>query len=339
MPSLWHTLPTLLLLPTAISAVTFDCNHVRIDKQSFDLSALGGPKTVHHLQYLQPSISNTTFTLDICSPLKRTKDVPKSDECSSGTRVCGIERIYNEADNSSTIERVISVAGEYATRNGRSMDPEVTRLKGSASHADSDQEGLRVELHGGKWPETRDGSLQKAIIEFRCDKDLTGNEGFEEEDKVLDVNSYGQMARRASDDEDDDGPSLPDLDKGKSLQFNSYKPDTDDIGVLRLTWKTKFACEGVANDPKGDGKKNKSPNSHWGIFTWFIIILFLLVATYIIFGSWLNYNRYGARGWDLLPHGDAIRDVPYVAKEWVGGCIDRVKGGGGGGERGGYSAV
>lgn len=63
---------------------------------------------------------------------------------------------------------------------------------------------------------------------------------------------------------------------------------------------------------------------------------FLSIATYLIFGSWLNYNRYGARGWDLLPHGDTIRDVPYLVKDWSRRVFNTVQDSG---SRGGYSAV
>ena len=63
---------------------------------------------------------------------------------------------------------------------------------------------------------------------------------------------------------------------------------------------------------------------------------FLGTAAYLIFGSWLNYNRYGARGWDLLPHGDTIRDVPYLMKDWLRRVLNTVQGAG---SRGGYSAV
>jgi hypothetical protein len=55
-----------------------------------------------------------------------------------------------------------------------------------------------------------------------------------------------------------------------------------------------------------------------------------------VFGSWLNYNRYGARGWDLLPHGDTIRDVPYIAKDFGRKIFQTVQGSG---SRGGYAAV
>lgn len=64
--------------------------------------------------------------------------------------------------------------------------------------------------------------------------------------------------------------------------------------------------------------------------------LFLATAAYLIFGSWLNYNRYGARGWDLLPHGDTIRDIPYILKDCARRVKDTVQGPG---SRGGYSAV
>lgn len=70
--------------------------------------------------------------------------------------------------------------------------------------------------------------------------------------------------------------------------------------------------------------------------------VFLSISAYLIFGAWLNYTRHGARGWDLLPHGDAVRDVPYLLKDWarrVFGGRSVGLGGGEGGIRGGYAAV
>lgn len=88
-------LPVLLTLgPALVSAVTLDCKHLRVDGQSFDLSELGGPHAVHQIESEPPSISNMTFTIDVCDTLKRTKGVPKEDECLSGTRgECRILRI------------------------------------------------------------------------------------------------------------------------------------------------------------------------------------------------------------------------------------------------------
>ncbi|WPH03563.1 Hypothetical protein R9X50_00644400 [Acrodontium crateriforme] len=330
-----------LLLPTAIQAVTFDCNHVEIDRQKFNLSPLSGPKAVHWQVASPPSITNTTFTLDICKPLKKDSNIANEEQCPSGTRVCAIERDYamavkDDGKNDGTVHKVIPIAGEFATSHGRSLDPKVTRLKDGSSNEDAEREGLRVELNGGRYPDSRSGRTQRAIIEFLCDRNLDGTEGFTEaetDSSNITPREYKAMAKRQDGDNDD--IELPDLDKDKSLQFVSYKAEgkEGEIDVLRLTWKTKYACEGEAS---------KTPNSpakgNWGFFTWFIIILFLLAASYIIFGSWLNYNRYGARGWDLVPHGDAIRDMPYLVKDWSANVMDRVRGGSGG-SRGGYSAV
>lgn len=66
--------------------------------------------------------------------------------------------------------------------------------------------------------------------------------------------------------------------------------------------------------------------------------VFLGAAAYLIFGSWLNYTRYGARGWDLVPHGDAIRDLPYIVADWGRTAVNTVQGRSHA-SRGGYSAV
>lgn len=314
------------LLPAAISAVTFDCKQIVSDGQHFNFGSLGGPKEVNYQQRTPPSITNTTYTIDICAPLKKTKGKSK-EQCETGTRICGTERVYE--DGNEFVHEVIPIAGEYAASNGRHLDAKFTRLKDSSSHSDSELEGVRAELHGGMWNKKE----QQAIIEFICDKEWEGTEGFDEKSKAMDIDSYGSMSKREEpeDGEGEDDSPLPDLDKGKALQFISYKEEKDAVGVLRLKWKTKYACEGAA-DKKPSGDKSKG----WGFFTWFLIIVFLLAAAYIIFGSWLNYNRYGARGWDLIPHGDTIRDIPYLVKDWSSNMMDKVQGSG---SRGGYSAV
>lgn len=333
MPSA-STLTTFLLLPAAIFA-SYDCNHIRVDQKSFNLEKLGGPKDVHFAHHTSPTITNTTFTIDICKALTYPSDTKKTEKCPGGTRVCGIEREYDGESKEGRIHQIIPIAGEYHLSEGRKLDPQFTRIKGGKSNSDSEKEGLIAEFHGGM----HDGTKQKAIIEFQCDKEMEGTEGFDDKTSSVDAsdfNSYGRMGRRAAEDGDEDGGEddspLPDLDEGKALQYVSYKKE-DDIGVLRLNWKTKYACEGAADNAPTSDKKTAG----WGFFTWFLIIVFLLIASYIIFGSWLNYNRYGARGWDLLPHGDAIRDLPYLVKDWSGSVVDKLKGGSN--DRGGYSAV
>lgn len=43
------------------------------------------------------------------------------------------------------------------------------------------------------------------------------------------------------------------------------------------------------------------------------------------------------RSWDLLPHSDTIRDIPYLLKDWARRVIGTLQGRSSG--RGGYSAV
>lgn len=83
-PSLLQTL--ILLLPSLTSANSVTCDQTVIDGKSFDFRALDGPHSVNWSREHPPSIVNTTFTIDICKPLRRTKGVPKDDECRSGTQ-------------------------------------------------------------------------------------------------------------------------------------------------------------------------------------------------------------------------------------------------------------
>ncbi|EER26775.1 hypothetical protein CPC735_009510 [Coccidioides posadasii C735 delta SOWgp] len=301
---------SLLALFPVLPLAQLDCTKIVVDGKTWDVSKLGGPHSVYNVVDHPPSVINTTYTLDLCKPL------PKSSQCPSGTYVCGIERTKPK-EGDEIISGTIPIAGNYAHSSGRSLDPKITRLKTS----DSQQEGLRIELHGGKYLK-RD---QQAVIELICDKERSG---LDDEDK--------QQRRKLVDEKPDgtgqevsEGDDKGNLEKQKSLQFKSYG-EVDKIDVLRLNWRTKYACEGF---PEGeDGEKS----NHWGFFTWLIILLFLCVAAYLIFGSWLNYNRYGARGWDLLPHGDTIRDIPYLMKDWGRRVINTLQGPG---SRGGYSAV
>lgn len=70
--------------------------------------------------------------------------------------------------------------------------------------------------------------------------------------------------------------------------------------------------------------------------TEFIHSVFMGVAAYLIFGSWLNYNKYSARGWDLVPHSETIRDIPYLLRDWMRRVVNTIQGGG---SRGGYSVL
>ncbi|KIV83000.1 hypothetical protein PV11_05061 [Exophiala sideris] len=306
---------TLFSLPFVViqlvAAVSIDCEHIRVDNKKFDISKLAGPHSVIlHDTSRPPAEYNTTWSLNICAPLKKTEGVPDADQCPSGTRVCGVVRSWNPADDPEQkhveVENVIPVAGNFDASTGSSLDPQVSRLKAQDSKAD----GLQIELNGGYYNKKK----QRAIIQLQCDKERTGNDDEER--------------RRKRDDTEDDKEQTP---SNSSLTFVSYGPveGKEAIEVVRFNWRTKYACEDYADS-------DEARKTGWGLFTWFILLAFLGIAAYLIFGSWLNYNRYGARGWDLLPHGDTIRDLPYLVKDFSKKVVDTVSGGG---SRGGYSAV
>ena len=182
-----------------------------------------------------------------------------------------IQYDYNKVENLEMVTDVVPIAGSYETSHGRNLDAQLTRLKGSASNSDAEREGVRVELNGGMKPfDKKNGVKQKAIIEFDCDASLTGLEGVEEGGV-----SKGEDTRRRRAEGEEDGEEEGDGDgeeesdgeaDDSSLQFISYKEEGDNTEVLRLTWKTKHACERDVDSGSG------SKSSHWGFFTWMIIM-------------------------------------------------------------------
>jgi len=151
-------------------------------------------------------------------------------------QVCGIEWTYQGNDKSKgQVDSIIPIAGDFGNEDNSKLNPNYTRLKSSTTEADANKEGVRAELHGGVYPwKEEKKQKQKAVVEFICDKDKTGLEGQERDGKVI--------------------------DGAKTLKYLSYEE-----GVLKLEWRTKQACEQQAGGD-GDG------GSHWGFFTWFIIM-------------------------------------------------------------------
>jgi len=155
-----------------------------------------------------------------------------------------------------TIEGVIPIAGNYETTSGKGLEPNFSRLKSE----DTQKEGLRMELHGGHFNKKN----QMVIIEFQCDLDRSGNEGFDAAHgqtiggaRTMD---RGNLAKADAEDEKEDD--------GKSLTYVSYGSTNDKTDLLRLNWRTKYACE----DFEEDEDDSPGKNSHWGFFTWFVIM-------------------------------------------------------------------
>lgn len=126
--------------------------------------------------------------------------------------------------------------------------------------------GLRLELHGGTYLK----QSQMAIIDLQCDPERTGNEKSPVKKGKDDAD---ERPRNAGSDENDDPKEGDDDEDNNSLHFVSYKKEGDQQ-ILRLDWRTKYACESYEeDDDEGSGKDGTS--KHWGFFTWFIIMYVL----------------------------------------------------------------
>jgi hypothetical protein len=77
---------TTLIFPCLTAAINLDCGNARADSESWNLKALGGPKSVLNSVDVGQSWENTTYTIDICAPLKRDDKVPEEEKCPGSTR-------------------------------------------------------------------------------------------------------------------------------------------------------------------------------------------------------------------------------------------------------------
>jgi hypothetical protein len=138
---------------------------------------------------------------------------------------------------------------------GGNMDAKWELLKNSKSNEDSTKEGLRLEMNGGfKNIDSGKTRPQKAIVEFICDRARTGLEHLPTPE---DPYEEGKDKRA----EEDGGDGGEGDDGTPSLEFVRYDTDGKDADVLRLRWRTKYACEDTS--PVAE---------HWGLFTWFLIM-------------------------------------------------------------------
>jgi hypothetical protein len=110
-------------------------------------------------------------------------------------------------------------------------------------------QGVRVELGGGEYKGDHNDEKAKdasAQIDFQCDPDRSGLEGLSTRDDSKERRDEGGYSSR------------------RSLQFKSFDHTEDDKYVLKLEWKTRYACD--------DYQRDKIGSSHWGFFTWMIIM-------------------------------------------------------------------
>lgn len=95
-PSSWWssfeaaTLASLLLLGPSLSSAAetakLACDKFEVEGHTYNLQPLAGPHAVVTHEFTQPTYHNTTYTLDLCGPLRRKGDVPAEERCPDGTR-------------------------------------------------------------------------------------------------------------------------------------------------------------------------------------------------------------------------------------------------------------
>lgn len=165
------------------------------------------------------------------------------------------------------------MAGMLKEYGGKDMDARWTLLRESSSNEDSAKEGLSLEVHGGFNMVDNKKKPQKAIVEFLCDKEREGLENLlDPEDKYKSPSKEkreeggDKKDDEKKDDDKKDGDSKVDDSKSASLEFVRFDQSSDEIDVLRLKWRTKYACE----DQKEEDDAEKKAS--WGFFTWFILM-------------------------------------------------------------------
>ncbi|GAA5935530.1 autophagy-related protein 27 [Sporobolomyces koalae] len=111
------------------------------------------------------------------------------------------------------------------------------------------------------------------------------------------------------------------------------------LGVLDLEWTTAAACPRSKDSAPPEGRKPDSGEGEdgddkvqggMGFFAWLFTLVFLGFAAYFVLGAYNNYTTYGATGWDMVPHRDMWRDLPWVISD-----LFRTRGG----SRAGYSSL
>lgn len=152
------------------------------------------------------------------------------------------------------------LAGDLKELGGKNLDAKWESLSDSDSNTDSQKEGLRLSMYGGTHKVHDEKRPQKVIVEFLCDKTRRGDENlWVPEDK------YGKKKRAEGDDAEK--PKEGESDGNEpSLKFLSYNTSRTDTDILRLEWRTKFACLDASDEP------TPTPNRSWGFFTWFILM-------------------------------------------------------------------
>ncbi|KAF8513098.1 autophagy-related protein 27 [Hysterangium stoloniferum] len=119
-------------------------------------------------------------------------------------------------------------------------------------------------------------------------------------------------------------------------------------GIVSVEWKSKSGCSVASDGDSGNdnnggagdgGEKAEEPSNTGGSsIGWFFLVVLIAFAGYFALGAYYNYNNFGATGWDLVPHRDFWRDVPYLFRDFADHLCTTLRPGHKGSRRG-YMAV
>ena len=129
----------------------------------------------------------------------------------------------------------------------------------------------------------------------------------------------------------------PDAGNDAAPVFASFE-DAEGKATLELEWRSKAACkrdDSSSDAPSDDGEKSSGGGFFHTLGVIFWIVVFALLA-YFVLGALYNYQNYGARGADLIPHRDFWREVPALAQDLGSHLFNNVRQSG---SRGGYSSL
>ncbi|GAA5871416.1 hypothetical protein JCM16303_000747 [Sporobolomyces ruberrimus] len=268
-------------VPFALAA--FDCKGLSLNGNEFDLSSIAGVHKFEEQTNTPPTVTKTKYELSLCSALPPpSSDVPASDVCPSGTRLC-MTTFSSREGLEDRLLSVVPIAGEI--EGGSEMTVTAIKVEG----VEEKNEWL-LEIKGGKY----NGVDQSARIEMKCDPN----------------------ARETA-------PTVK--------EYHSKQ------GALDLEWTTSAACPLSDDPPPSDKNPDNDGNDDddkisggMGFFGWFFTLILLGFIGYFVLGAYHNYTTYGATGWDMVPHRDMWRDLPWVISD-----LFKTRGG----SRSGYSSL
>jgi hypothetical protein len=155
-----------------------------------------------------------------------------------GWAVCAIKHHWDPATKKSDVEVIIPIAK-------------------SAWEAKGVEGGLRVTLKGGEF----EGREQKAVVEMRCNKTMTGLEG-----EVKGEEEYVKTGKKR-----EEGKPETQVGEGVALVWDGYKREGDK-DTLFLTWHTKYACKEAVPGETQPPPVAPGGDAGWGFFTWVVIL-------------------------------------------------------------------